>query len=96
MFVEDKGQGGGGAVVHPSREGMAAWLRTKDPGEYYDWTGYGHCACAQYAKSIGRFPEWVDHSNDGIWGDLNGAAGAASLHARGTFGSLLKELVAGG
>ena len=97
MFVEDKRQGERNderPVVHPSREGLAAWLKTKDPGRYYDWTDNCACACGQYAMAIGRFQEWIDRDNEGIWDDLNTKAGEASCHVRGTFGDLLKELVA--
>ncbi len=39
-------------------EEFAEWLESKKSDEQYDWTDPSRCACAQFAKDIGRFDAW--------------------------------------
>lgn len=73
------------------RERMATWLRGKDPNEDYYWSDANNCACAQFAKDIGRFDDWQvrDMTILSDWEKLNIAA-RSEPH---TFGALLGRLL---
>jgi hypothetical protein len=73
----------------PSFAGFIAWLEKHPTDDEYVWGDNNDCACAQYAKSLGRFDEWRSRSwnrNGRIWFFLDGAA----LNFSCTFGEALK------
>ena len=60
----------------PLRYQAIAWLEQQDPDQRYGWGDYRTCACAQFAKSIGRYDEWESeikkhHLKEGPWQKLN-------------------------
>ena len=68
MFVDEKRNGekiDGGTVLllappMPSIAGFLAFCESKEPSETYDWCDPHNCACAQYARAIGRFDSWIE------------------------------------
>ena len=70
----------------PLRDQAIAWLEQQGPDQRYEWNDSRFCACAQFARAIGRYDEWEGvirehrlHENGNPWGELNRCAGAGGV-----------------
>jgi hypothetical protein len=91
MFIDEKRDG---EAQEASFTGFRAFVETKDPAEEYNWPDGTACACAQYARSIGKYEEWEAPLTDEVrefWLRLNRLARPA-LGAPITFGELAQKL----
>ena len=86
----------------PLKDQAIKWLETQDPNESYNWNDGTECACAKFAKSIGRYYEWRDfidccyipHSESAAeWKELNIIAGGYQILRDRTFGKMLERLL---
>jgi len=76
----------------PLRDQMIAWLETQDPTQTYQWFDGNNCVCAQFAKAIDRFDEWLLRNQNGMveWNILNRIAMPPNPDP--TFGEVLERL----
>jgi len=83
----------------PLKDQMLAFLETKRSNEKYNWLNCHHCACAQFAESVGRSEEWYDAIRGGgpvpnvqEWKALDCVA-RGSGEESWTFGKMRKRLL---
>lgn len=83
MYQEDKQHG---ETPEPTLTEFAAWLRTKNPNEYYWWLDGNICACAQFARETHRWGSWSNRStvrravyHQTAWGKLDHFSKMAAL-----------------
>ena len=93
MFIDEKRSG---EPQQPSVAGFAAFVATKDPAEEYRWLDPTACACGQYARSIGKYEDWLNvptrpPADSKLWRELNRLAQIGPYPAR-TFGKLAQKL----
>lgn len=74
------------------RERFLAFCRSKPADEEYNFWSFGHCACAQYAKSAGmlKSDETIGASDDAI--KLHDLIGGTLVVRPWTFGALAERL----
>jgi hypothetical protein len=91
MFVEEKKQG---EPQGPSLAGFISWLEQQPAERQYCWGDNGHCACAQYARSIDQYNNWIGRfepvGDYVMWRWLNRIA-----YGSHTFGQVLARAKAG-
>lgn len=45
--------------ARPTLRDFIRWLRTKDANASYDWSDPRGCACAQFYRERGEYPDWI-------------------------------------
>lgn len=72
----------------PLKDLMIEWLQTKNPRTKYRWTDHRRCACAQFARHIKKYDDWISMHNYWEFRELDRAA----MDCDRTFGGLLRKL----
>lgn len=77
-------------TTKPILRGFIKWLKTKDADARYNWSDSTNCACAQFYRERGEFPDWIPANRkareaEGV--DINALAGRDGW----TYGALLQR-----